>query len=96
MVDQIRIDHVLQVPAAVVRKEDVDGFGGRIALVRRDAVVDRVDDVGVRREETVGFYLLERERDGFLAEGASDLFQGVELLVCVVLDEVDVGKAALE
>lgn len=41
-------------------------------------MVDGVDDVGVRREEGVGFDLLEGEGDGFLTEGAADLFQGVE------------------
>jgi hypothetical protein len=55
-----------------------------------------VDDVGVRREEGIGFYFFEGERDGFLAEGAADLFQGEEFLTRGVLDEVDVGEAALE
>jgi hypothetical protein len=54
-----------------------------------------VDDVWVGREERVGFYFFEGLRDGFLAEGAADFFEGVELLVCVVLDEVDVREAAL-
>jgi hypothetical protein len=74
MIDQICVDHVLQVSAAVVRQQDVDCFCGRIGAVRRDAVVDGVDDVGVRGEEGVGFYFFEREGDGFLAEGAADLF----------------------
>jgi hypothetical protein len=80
VVDQIRINHVLQIAATVVREEDVDCFGGGVAFVRGDAVVDGVDDVGVWREERVGFYFFEGERDGFLAEGAADLLEGVELL----------------
>ncbi len=44
-----------------------------------DAVVDTVDDVRMRREERVSFYLFESEGDGFLAEGTTDLFKGVEL-----------------
>ena len=47
-------------------------------------------------EERVGFDFFEGLRDGFLAEGAADLFQCKELLVGVVLDEVDVGEAALD
>lgn len=80
MVDQVRVDQVLQVPAPVVREQDVDGFGARVRLVRGDAVVDAVDDVGVRAEEAVGFDFFEGERDGFLAEGAADLFEGEEFL----------------
>lgn len=40
-------------------------------------MVDAGDDVGMRREEGVRLDLLESERDGFLAKGASDFFQGV-------------------
>ena len=96
MVDQVRIDHVLQIPAAVVRKEDIDCFGGGVALVRRDAIIDGRDDVRVRIKERVSFYFLEGEGDGFLAEGAAYLLEGEELLVRVILDEVDVGEAALD
>jgi hypothetical protein len=39
-----------------------------------------MDDVGVRREEGVGFYFFERQGDGFLAEGTSDLFEGEEFV----------------
>lgn len=49
----------------------------------------------MRREERVRFYFFEGLRDAFLAEGAADLFEGEELLVGGVLDEVDVGEAAL-
>ena len=86
MIDQIRVDHVLQISAAVVRKEDVDGLRGRVALVRGNAIVDGMDDIRVRGEEGVGFYFFEGEGDGFLAEGTADLFEGEELLVRVILD----------
>ena len=59
-------------------------------------MVDGVDDVRVRGEEGVGFDLLEGEGDGFLAEGAADLFQGVEGRGRIVGDEIDVGEAALD
>lgn len=53
-------------------------------------MVDGGDDVGVRREKGVSFYLAHGEGDGLGAEGASDLFQGVEGFIGSVLDEVDV------
>ena len=98
MIDQIRIDGILQVASPVVGQEDVDGLGAGVVAVAGagDGVVDGVDDVGVRGEEGVGFDLLEGERDGFLAEGAADLLQGVEGAGLGVEDEVDVGEAALD
>ena len=42
-------------------------------------MVDGVDDVRVWSEEGVGFYFLEGEGDGLLAEGAADFFEGVEI-----------------
>ena len=58
-------------------------------------MAERADDVEVPGEERVGFDLAQREGDGFLAKGAADLFEGEELGGCGVLDEVDVGEAAL-
>ena len=80
MIDQVGVDGILQIPAPIVRQQDIDGLGARIGTVAGadDGMVDGVDDVGVRGEEGVGFDLLEGEGDGFLAEGAADLFQGVE------------------
>lgn len=103
VVDEVGVDGILQVPALVVGQDDVDGLGAGVVAVGaelgaglgRDTVVDRVDDVGVRREEAVGLDLLESLGDGLLAEGAADLLQGEELGGCLVLDEVDVGEAAL-
>jgi hypothetical protein len=86
VVDQVCVDHVLQVAAAVVRQQDVDCFRGRIGLVCLDGVVYRVDDVWVRGEERVRFDFLQREADALLAEGAPDLFQSEQLLVRIVLD----------
>jgi hypothetical protein len=54
-----------------------------------------VNDVWVRREERVGLDFLQREADALLAEGTSYLLEREELLIRVVLDEVDVGEAAL-
>lgn len=80
MVDEIRVDRILQVAPPVVRQEDVDCFGAGVGAVagRDDGVVDCVDDVRVRVEERVGFDFFEGEGDGFAAEGAADLFEGVE------------------
>lgn len=105
MIDQIRIDRVLQIPAPVVREQDVHGLGARGARVAdtRDAaagvglygVVDGVDDVGGVREEGVGFDFAQGLGDGFGAEEASDFLEGEEFGGDGVLDEVDVGEAAL-
>lgn len=103
MIDQIGIDGILQVAALVVREEDVDGFGTRIAAIGAEfgarfggnAVVNGVDDVSIWGEEAVCFYLFEGLGDGFLTEGAADLFEGEKLRRVLVLDEVDVGEAAL-
>lgn len=59
-------------------------------------MIDGVDDVWMWGEEGVGFCFFEGEGDGFLAEGAADLFEGVELRGGGVLDEIHVGEAALE
>lgn len=58
-------------------------------------MVNCMDDVWMRGEERIGFHFFEGEGDGFLAEGAADLLEGVELRGGCFLDEVDVGKAAL-
>jgi hypothetical protein len=47
VVDQIRVDHVLQVSAPVVGKEDVDCFGCGVGFVGFDTVVDAMNYVGV-------------------------------------------------
>jgi hypothetical protein len=54
-----------------------------------------VDDVGVGREEGVGFYFFEGEGDRLLAEGAADFFESVKLAGGGFLDEVDIGETAL-
>ncbi len=96
MVHQIRIDHILQVAAAVVREQDVDRLGLlAAAALGRDGVVDAVDHARAVREELVGLDLLHRLPDGLGAEGAADLFEREELRGGRVLDEVDVGEAAL-
>ena len=59
-------------------------------------MINSVDYVGMGGEEGVGFCFFERERDGFLAEGAADLLEGVELRGGCFLDEVDIGEATLK
>lgn len=82
----------MEVSSPVVREEDVDGFATWVASVvrRSDAVVNGPDDVGVGAEESVCFDLFQGEGDGFLAEGAADLFEGVELGGGGFLDEIHV------
>lgn len=58
-------------------------------------MVDGVDDVRMWGEEGVGLCFLEGEGDGLLTKGAADLLEGVELRGGGVLDEINVGKAAL-
>ena len=91
VVDQVGVDHVLQIAAAVVRQQDVDGLGGLVgAALRGHAVVDGRDDGGHVGEEPVGVDLAHGLLDGLGAKGASDLLEGEELVRCGVLDEVDV------
>ena len=58
-------------------------------------MVDGGDDVGMWRKEGIGFCFFESEGDGFLAKGAADLLESVEFRGGGVLDEVNVGEAAL-
>ena len=95
MVDEVRIDHILQVSSPVIRQKYVYGFRAGVGLVGSDAVVDAMDDVRVRREEGIGFYFFEGLRDGFLAKGTADFLEGEELLVGGVLDEIDIAEASL-
>ena len=80
MVDQIRVNGVLQVAPPVVWEEDIHRLAARIGLVFRvgDGMVDGVDDVRVRGEERVCFDFFEGKGNRFLAEGAADFFQGVK------------------
>lgn len=87
VVHEVGVDHVLEVAAAVVGEEDVDGLGGGGVIAdARDfgtrvvlyGVVDAVDDIWVRGEEGVCLDFLESLRDRFLAERTPDLFEGIE------------------
>lgn len=95
MVHQIRVYHILQIASPVVRQQYVHRFGAGVGLVGSDAVVDTVDDVWAILKQRVCFYFFQRLRYGFLAKRAADLLQGVEGLRAGVLDEVDIGEAAL-
>lgn len=87
----------MEIAPPIIGQEDVDCFCAGVGAIAGgdDGVVDCVDDVRVRVEECVGFYLFEGKGDGFAAEGAADFLQGVEGGVCGVLYEIDVGEAAL-
>lgn len=94
VVDEVGIDHVLQVSTAIVRQQDVDGLAGIVAAaaaaVGRNAVVKGRDDGGDVVEEPVGVDLAHGLLDGLGAEGASDLLESEELVAGGVLDEVDI------
>ena len=96
VVDQVGVDHVLQVAAAVVREQDVDRLCLlAAAALRGDGVVDAVDDSRAVREQLVRLDLLHGLRDRLGPERAADLLEREELRRGRVLDEVDVRKAAL-
>lgn len=50
MIDEIRIDHILQIAPSVIRQEDIDDLGARVGFVGDDAVILGLDDVRMRRE----------------------------------------------
>lgn len=54
-----------------------------------------MDDVWIRCEQAVRLDFLERERDGFLAEGTSYLLEREQFVAGCVFDEVNVREAAL-
>ena len=98
MVDQIRIDHILQIAPPIVRQQHIDRFTlivAAAAALAGDGVVDAVDDARTLRKHLVCLNLLHGLGDRLGAEGAADLFEGEELRVGRVLDEVDVREAAL-
>lgn len=97
MVDEVGVDHVLQVAATEVGQQDVDGLGGLVgAALGSHGMVVGGDDGGDVGEEAVGVDLTHGLLDGLGAEGAADLLEGEELMGGRVLDEVNVGEAALE
>ena len=69
VVDQIRIDGVLQVASPVVGQQDVDRLASLApgvtdardldASIVLDGVIHRADDVGVRGEECVRFHFFQ-------------------------------------
>lgn len=83
MVDEVRINSILEIPSLVVRKNDVDRLA-RVSSIgsefgrgfRHHGMVDGVDDSSSAGEETVGFDFLQSLRHGFLTEGTPDLLEG--------------------
>lgn len=87
MVHQVRVDHILQVAAPVIRQQNVDSLVLPFAAAfRGDAVVDVVNDSWRVAEQLVGFYFVHGLGDGFLTERASDLFEGEQFACGCVLD----------
>lgn len=96
VVDEVGVDHVLQVAASVVGQQHVDRLGGLVgAALGGDGVVDGRDDGGHMFEEAVGVDLAHRLLHGFGAERAADLLEGEELAGRGVFDEVDIRETAL-
>jgi hypothetical protein len=68
VIDQIRIDRILEIPPLIVWKEDVDGFGTRITSIRSElrtgfshnGMIDGWDDISVWAEESICFHLFQR------------------------------------
>ncbi|RBQ97994.1 hypothetical protein VDGD_20141 [Verticillium dahliae] len=100
VVDGVGVDEVLEVAALVVGQQDVDCLGAGVvaaaAALRGDGVVHGVDDAWGAAEEAVGVDLAHGLGDRLGAKGTADLLEGVLRLCGCVLDEVDVGEAALE
>ena len=91
MVDQVGIDHVLEVTTAVIRQEDVHGLSCIIgtAFSRYGMVVCGYDSRNVG-EEAVRVDFAHGELYGFGAKGASDLLEGEQLVRRRVFHEVDI------
>lgn len=91
MVDEVRIDEVLEVSAPIVGQEDVNGLGVLVSatLCRYSMIVGGYDSWDVS-EEAVGFDLAHGLLDRFGAEWTSDLLEGEQLMRVGVFDEVDV------
>ena len=89
MIDQIRIDHILQIPPSIIRQEHIDRLALLVpapAALAGDAVVDAVDYTRTVGEDLVGFYLFHGVRYRFLAEGAADFLEREEFCGGGVLD----------
>ena len=100
---RVRINGILEVASLVVWQQNIDCFRAGFAAVgskfrsrfRRNAVVNRVDNVVRGCEQAVSFDFLQGLRDGFLAEWAADFLEREQFRGCLILDEVNVGEAAL-
>lgn len=95
MIDQVRIYDVLQIAPPVIREQDIYGLSTRIRPIRRHAVVDAVDDIGVWGEQRIRLDFLHGQGDGFLSERAPDLLEGVQGAIVDILDQIDVRESAL-
>jgi len=84
MINQIRINRILQIAAPIIRQQDINSLLPRIFTPSNasratfvfaiDHVVNCVDNRVLTFEELVRFHLLQSLADTFLAEGAADLF----------------------
>ncbi|PFH61787.1 hypothetical protein XA68_16316 [Ophiocordyceps unilateralis] len=76
-IDEIGVNHILQIPAPIIRQQDVDRLGRLIgAAFRRDRMVHGRDDGGDVSEESVRLHLAHRLLDRLGPERASDLLEG--------------------
>lgn len=74
-IHQVRINRILQIPPPKIRQQNIHRLRTLLRpSLRRNAVVDRMDDVWVSLEQRVGLNFFEGKGYGFLAEGAADLF----------------------
>lgn len=102
MINEVRVDRILEVAALIVGEKNINSFGARIVttseFVRRfvhHAVVVRPNNIWMRREKTVCLDFFQRLRHGLLAEWTTYFLQGEQFRGTFVLDQVDIGKSSL-
>ena len=98
MIDEIGIDGILQISPSIVGEEDINCFAARVGLVvgRCDIMINGCDDIGVWREQLVGFDLFQGQRHRFLSKRTTDFLERIKVAGGAFLDEIDVRKAALD
>jgi len=76
MVDQVCVDHVLQITALIVWQKDINGFCRLVgAALGCDGMVDSGYDGWNVRKEAIGINLTHGLLHRFGAKGTSDLFE---------------------
>jgi hypothetical protein len=97
VIDEVRVDKILEISASIVGQKDVNCFRVLVgaALGCYSMVVGGYDGWNVS-EQAVGFDLAHGLLDGFGAKWTSDLLEREELMRVGIFDEVDIGEAALQ